>query len=273
MKKNRGVMMALIGLFLLVVGLSSFIICDKFLFDIEDGFEVEYEGALFGDDEGNSWHSKDLYEMLDLKLVRSNIYGCALYDEWYFYNNKMVNLDNIDNDIVLGLAINYLQDNNMIKTNDEIKYFGVNDLEEAIKKIFGNEIKYELPQNILKRFQYDEDTKKYEYYYDDNRCDETDNEGVILTKLYNTLFGDDEIVLYERFLYAEVFVKNVYNPQVRLTIYDEYLKPRSVLGEEEIYDDIKYSKYRDSMSVIKYTFKRSSNNTYYFYSSEIVENY
>jgi hypothetical protein len=286
-KKNTGLIVLVIVLSLLVVGLGGFIVYDKVLSnnEVENNYNSSNNDSnVSSENDGVLWiNDESVKELYNMVVFYDGYYydtKSPYYNSWYFYENKDVDLNNISNDTKLNMACARLEANDKIKNENDSYYFNASDLELELKKIFGEDVKYELSKTVSGIYDYNETTKRYV------RADGLGGGGdgtapVVKHELYKAVKNGDEIILYEKFAYAKVEIINN-GTSSKLKIYKD-LNKKNIINEDMEryydggyyygYDRIRLSDYYDKISMVKYTFKKGNDNSYYFSSSKIVDNF
>ncbi len=220
---------------------------------------------------------KDLYKMVAIHD--------DLLKERYFYENQKVTINDISDNQKLLLAFNQIPENeiiNDVKQSDDgsykenIKIIDISSLDKAMKKVFGDSIKYsknDFMPTQCDMYKYDEKEKKYIAV--EGGCGGL-LENWIENKYYDYVINGDKIIIYEKFAFVDV-ARLIYGDGSDTNfepsgIYKDIQKTRPIkeLHATDSTDDIDITEYYDKLSMVKYTFKKDKGN-YYFYSSEIID--
>ena len=197
-------------------------------------------------------------------------------EDWYFYQNKEVTLKNISNKQKILLAYHNLPESSFSKMEiksqdgdyiDEMKTFNVNDLENSMKKILGNDVKYDdesFSTFACGGFEYYKNNQKYVSY--GGGCGDT-LEGLNLhTSFYKSEEHRDKIVIYEKFGFIDTKMSYSSTLENEYSLYKDADKKNLIKKSTK---EIDINNHIEELNMVKYTFKKDQDN-YYFYSSEIV---
>ena len=289
-KKNTGLIVLIVVLSIAVLGLGGFIIYDKVL----NNDSKNNSNEINKEDNEISNVSKEEVLWLNDTLVQ-NLYNMVIFPgddilgNWYFYENEKVTLDNISNDTKLYMAYTQLNKNDIEYKEDNLhgtKSFDINQFEIGMKNVFGNNITYEkndfMPEMCDCEYKYNADQQKY--ICEIGGCGGP-GESYVDRKLYNAVKISDEIILYEKFAFIninEIIFSNS-DPKYDGPKAGIYKDTKSKNAIKTWIKDVDYfynnkpnynfDDYIDQMSMVKYTFKKGDDNSYHFYSSEIVEDF
>lgn len=308
-KKNTGLIVLVVVLVIALLGTSAFIVYDKVLSnntkvenenteENKNTNKVENQEKTENFDLNNSL-VQNLYSMINLPVLKD------MNGYYYFYKNVKITIDNIDNDVKLYMAYSQLSDSDIIETKTPESgggyfmsaSFDIDKFDSAMKKTFGNNVTY------IKDDFMPEGCDSYNFHYDDNSkqyksdplggCGGGPSLRYLFSEPYKAIKQNDNIILYEKFafinigdfndegdidlditIYKDVEFKNIIKKLTKNVDYSEDAQIISNLElSEEFKNEISLDSYFDQMSMVKYTFKKGDNNSYHFYSSEIVENF
>ena len=287
-KKNTGLIVLVVVLVITVLGTSGFIVYDKVLNNKNNETNNNQENNKDKIKE-ELWINSDLVQNLYSYVnVTHEENGELLKD--YFFKNEKVTLDNISNDTKLWMAYTQLND---IRYKQEgylpaIKSFDIDKFDIAMKKVFGNDITYEkddfMPETCDCEYSYNKITKQY--VCEELGCGDFYNN--IKSKLYKAVKRNDKIILYEKFAYINISeyinsefsdgdTPNYVGPKAGIYKDVKSEHPIKIWANEQEYEDSlpnhNFDDYLDEMSMVKYTFKKGDDESYHFYSSEIVEDF
>ena len=288
-KKNTSLIVLVVILSILVVGLGTIVIYDKALSNKNTKVDnQENENVPNNLKKEELWLNdtlvQDLYSMVTFP-------GNDILGNWYFYENEKITLDNINNDTKLWMAYTRLREYEIISEYDSgyhvFSYFDITKFDNGMKDIFGNNITYTkdnfMPDNCDCEYKYNSDKNRYECII--GGCGGPISQ-YIDSKLYKAFKLNDEIILYEKFafinideiIYANSSIEDeidtkagIYKDVKSEKLIKSWVKDIDYTDNNE--PDYKFEDYIDQMSMVKYIFKKGNDNSYHFYSSEIVEDF
>ncbi len=204
-----------------------------------------------------------------------------LLEEWYFYENKNVTLDNLSNKQKLYMAFNNISEEDyhyFTSAGETSAYVDLEEIDRTMNKLFGNMdfVKEDIMPRECDTFSYNPESKQYVLV--SYGCGGIAFKKVI-TEFYKAEEENDVLNIYEKFAFLDYekiyFEGNDYDEGEFKTsglykdVAEEHLI-KEINSVDETYNvDIK--PLFNQLSMVKYTFKKGADNVYHFASSMIIE--
>lgn len=263
-KSNKGLIVAVVILSLIVVGLGGYLIYDNFFKD--DDVNSNVKKIVFNNNEKEVplYYYYDLYDNLFLPF-----YEIEREDDIYHKNSKLL-VNDIDYDDKLLLASMQLAS----KTGDTYSAYS---LESTYHKMFGDNAEFKIVNDFgnCPGSTYNSETKMYEFNFE---CGDTGMRNIYNVPVKATTDGDN-LYIYEKSVFVSYKEKlNEDNSGEIVDLYKDYdMKEKIASNVVILYKDLytfDFSEYYDKLNTYKYTFKSRDalyDNDYYFYGVEVVE--
>lgn len=276
-KNNKGLIITIVILSILLTGLSGYLVYEKFFNKNEvqedttnEKDKSEANNSTTEEEELPNYHN--IYNVVEELVINNNhTMHCGVGNSDYFYSHNSIDVTNMDYDVLMSMVMTrYLKSNgiNSLDVNTyykENKYINSGDLEKQFKIVFGDQIKYQ-----AKDFKYNLSNWKY---------DSTNNRYI-----FSALEGGNVCVSYRKNKISKGVKTNT-----TIEVYD-ILEFGKATGDNydmiEVYKDPSFkelvttfkesskvdsSEYESKLNQYKYIFKLSADGNYYFYGVELVK--
>ena len=284
-KSNKGLIVLVVLLFVVILGLVGYICYDKGVFD-----------SLLGKDSPEPKQKEKISEeevnsLRDFLIVDES---SGMQTSLYFDHN--VSIDTMSDELVNYLIKvygdkNQLSDkiqswmrehNNDIGSGDTIiSSFAKQELENILKLTFNIDKDIEVKESSDYIYQYNSNGVKYHSnsgVFDLVSSINPDEPGTVKTKMTKYEQSNNDVYIYEKVMlcnYGQTYQSsrcltpyNAQNPSVLIT--DDSKIMNSTGDTREFNYDYIFEKYGDRFGTYKTTFKKGIDGKYYWYSSEIV---
>lgn len=241
----------------------------------------------------NSELVKDLHSKV---LKFNNIYDFSSDEDYSFYKDKKITVNDLTNTEKVIAVIQYLEENNygtkieLAKLNQETlkqltmyvppeyegpvygEVYDANILKSGLKLVFGDNAKIEwfsFDNNCAVAHDFI-DGKYYKYVYPGGGYG---YRKYGCSKIEKAIQDGEYIYVYDKFIYAEDFVAEDYMKYYANSAKTSVIATSNIdYGADAlniVYSDNLISKYEDKLNTYKHTFKKNSDGEYYWISTEI----
>lgn len=274
-KSSKGLIITIVILALLLVGVSGYVVYDKFFIEEEVKEEIKNNQTEETDKDNNESEEISLVELENYSNIYNIVNEAIINNEMvmhtplnnqpdYFYKNDSLYVSNMRYDVLMSMAISQLhfRDNNFLNYVDGMRtyYISNTDLKQSFTKIFGNDLKYYSNDfsSLNCEYKFEKEADRYEV-----KCGDIGN--VVASKRENKVVKaiktKDSIEVYD----AVAFI-SIGNRKICKDV--EFKDCIATLSETE---EFNIDNYIAKLNQYKYIFKLSSDGNYYFYGVELVK--
>lgn len=271
-KSSKGLIITIVILALLLVGVSGYVVYDKFFSkeEVEKG-ETKTEQMEKNDINNNATEEISLVELENYSNIYNIVNEAIINNEMvmhtplnnqpdYFYKQDKLYVSNMRYDVLMSMAIS--RDNNLFNYVDGMRtyYISNTDLKQSFTKIFGNDLKYYSNDfsSLSCEYKFEKETDRYEV-----KCGDIGN--VVASKRENKVVKaiktKDSIEVYDAVAFISLAEGKVCKDV-------EFKNCIATLSETE---EFNIDNYIAKLNQYKYIFKLSSDGNYYFYGVELVK--
>lgn len=285
-KTNKGLVIVIICLLLVIVGLSGFIVYDKVLKNSKsevsgqnneflDNEKVEEQKDLeVSESEAKNMYYKIFNRGKEQKMEDIGFCGSYVPAPYSFYANKKIVINEDGNyKELMEMALQKIPDNKKETSSKKsggatiyTEKFLVSDIKAAYKSLFGEPKEFKNFGIYKIEGEYYIGKAKY-YIGSGDECMDRNLSFLSTFKNYET--DKENLYIYDKAIYY--FEEYNENDDIERKFYN------SINGNQEIVDLRNKNKevilddaYSDKMLLYKHTFKQNSDGTFYLYSSEPV---
>ena len=279
-KSSKGSMIGFIISIILIIALSGYIIYDKFISNTKQEENIQ-EDNIANQKEENEVSRENIditgqrvTNLMNITDATNNIFVGDFFG--YFYNSDVYKFSDMSDSDKLSLAWfayeNLYSSIELENTNVTDVSISEDKVNQIVKTIFGPDNTYNMVNfyapacGVL--LTYDENSNKFNG--PSGVCGGVGWPPKYLTDVVEAYKENDEIIIFQKVLYVEYKAKGNNYDIAYADIYNNASKEKTIQTdiEENEFDNIK-TNYIDNGDTYKFTFKKQSDGNYYFYSSEL----